>query len=200
MNQKTGKVAISEIIEKLNENRDLGVSEIRSIKNKNIKNINKTLQKPEAIFKLPTNQETLGKLGPIWGEIEEYTEKINNLIQQSGVKDLKLTVENPIEKLKNIEQKINQSTKRRIARNISLIVKKTDKVKNLTELSKFEFKEKTYKIAQEDIIKDTSGKNFKEYANDEFRKGQEERKKKNLLAEKNKKELENTIGKLTKKE
>ena len=73
-------------------------------------------------------------MGPIWTEIEEYTEKINNLIQKSGVNDLKLTIENPIEKLKNIEQRINQSTKRRISKNISLIVKKTDKVKNLTEI------------------------------------------------------------------
>ncbi len=66
MNQKTGKIAISGI-EKLNENRDLGVSEIRSIKNQNLKNLNKTLKNPEVIFKLPTNQETLGKVGPIWG-------------------------------------------------------------------------------------------------------------------------------------
>jgi len=193
---KNGKKALEEIIKGLNENRDLGVSEIRSIKKKNISTNSKILIE-EATFKLPSNQETLTKLSPIWNEIEDYTKKINDLIQSVGVKDLKLTVENPKDKIKLIELREKTIAKRKILRNVKLIIKKTEKVKNITELEEMPFEEKTYKTAKEDILKNVFDKSLKEFANAEFKKGQEERRKKNLEAEKKKKEMEKYIKTLS---
>ena len=48
-------------------------------------------------------------------------------------------------------------------------------------------------------LKDASEKKFKEYADAEFRKGQEDRRKKNLLVDKEKEKLNKTVEKFPKK-